>query len=442
MYRAFAIGLVLSVVCGTVSIAEEAKSDKPAAGRSSAVKPPPGLPDDLTIWPNKTCFRASEPWLIENHTRIRKMQPRVLVLNFANDVEMSAIKDQTEKFIKALAESSRYHGYQDPKAPAFLEYQVVKYVDLRDKQPPPEEVKSSSSLMPVLPSKPDDMWCDYNQFFNEKYAKLYGFEDPTKPGRHLTLTELIQGGIVHELWFYCIHDVKKGWPAFETIELKQYYDERGQAIPGKHGKAGNGGEDDTMPWTGHSFRIYFFNPHRGVGCQLENFGHLLEGHANHDTIKYHTKYFREFAGLDWDKRFNVPFKSLYEMPYEREKCKVTYSADGKVTMLHEGKEYTVAPFDVFCGSNHWPPGGRCQYDLDSPETIKCPIENYRLRNGPDGKDKLTEFNIKLTERYREVAPDCMGRWLVYWCQSMPGLDNKCTDDDGRPMKNWWVYLFY
>jgi hypothetical protein len=25
---------------------------------------------------------------------------------------------------------------------------------------------------------------------------------------------------------------------------------------------------------------------------------------------------------------------------------------------------------------------------------------------------------------------------------MPGLDNTALDDDGRPMKNWWPFLFY
>jgi hypothetical protein len=31
---------------------------------------------------------------------------------------------------------------------------------------------------------------------------------------------------------------------------------------------------------------------------------------------------------------------------------------------------------------------------------------------------------------------------VYWFQSMPGLDNKCLDAEGRPLKNWWPFLFY
>ena len=48
----------------------------------------------------------------------------------------------------------------------------------------------------------------------------------------------------------------------------------------------------------------------------------------------------------------------------------------------------------------------------------------------------------MLEPYRELADDCMGRWVVYWRQHMPGLGNTALDDDGRPMKNWWPYLFY
>jgi hypothetical protein len=46
------------------------------------------------------------------------------------------------------------------------------------------------------------------------------------------------------------------------------------------------------------------------------------------------------------------------------------------------------------------------------------------------------------ERYRDLAPDCMGRWVVYWRQNMPGLDNTALDDEGRAMKSWWPFLFY
>jgi len=32
--------------------------------------------------------------------------------------------------------------------------------------------------------------------------------------------------------------------------------------------------------------------------------------------------------------------------------------------------------------------------------------------------------------------------LVDWLQNFPGLDNRQKDDTGKPMKNWWPFLFY
>jgi hypothetical protein len=45
------------------------------------------------------------------------------------------------------------------------------------------------------------------------------------------------------------------------------------------------------------------------------------------------------------------------------------------------------------------------------------------------------------DRYRDLDPDCMGAWLDYWRQNMPGRDNRQKDDAGRPMKIWWPFLF-
>jgi hypothetical protein len=36
----------------------------------------------------------------------------------------------------------------------------------------------------------------------------------------------------------------------------------------------------------------------------------------------------------------------------------------------------------------------------------------------------------------------MGPWIVWWWQSFPGLDNGAKDESGRPMLNWWPFLFY
>lgn len=364
------------------------------------------------------------------------MRPRVLVLNFANDVDMAGIEERTRKLVAAIAESTRYHGFADPSAPAFLEYDVVRYVDLRDSNPSADRKHETSELFPAKPKGTPGFQCNYEGLYGEALADRYGFKDPRDPKRCLNLHELIQRGLVHELWFYAIH--RDAWPAHETIEFKQYYDEKGCPIPGKHGPAGNG-HDDTMPWSGRSFRIAFFNPHRGIGCAMENFGHTLEWMATCNSIGYYRKYFLEFAGLDLDRRYGLPFASLYALGRGDA---ASYPTKSSLQVKRRGKEHTVTNYVAVGGNVHFPPGGRHHYDLDSPFPVLSTIENYRQRNGPAGQDAVAEFTPAKWARYEAVAPDCMGPWMVYWRQCMPGLANRSLDDEGKPMKNWWVFLFY
>jgi len=314
-----ATSLVLSFVLfpwGPASAA--APTDANGAASAPTTRPvviPDNLPDDLTVWPNRVSFRNSDPWIWQNHERIRKMRPRVMVLNFANDVDMPAIREHAEQLIRALAEATRYHGFKDPNAPAFLEYQVVKYVDMRDDPVPPERKHRSSGLFPRKRNGPKDFNCDYRAFYGDAFARRYGFQAPGKPGRYLNLHELINSGLVHELWFYAVHVYEEGWPAFEVIEYKQYYDEKCRPIPGKHGEAGNG-FDDSFPWSGRSFRMAFFNPHRGIGCAMENFGHGLEAYRNANAIACFSRYFEEFADFNLNRRYKIPIDSLYHVPYD------------------------------------------------------------------------------------------------------------------------------
>ena len=89
------------------------------------------------------------------------------------------------------------------------------------------------------------------------------------------------------------------------------------------------------------------------------------------------------------------------------------------------------------GNVHFTPNGRWDYDLDNPERVLSTIETWRQPG-----QVARPWTPALLERYRDLAPDCMGRWVVYWRQNMPGLYNAALDDAGRPMKNWWPFLFY
>ena len=128
------------------------------------------------IWPNQVSAANSDPWIAAHHDQIVEMQPRVLLLNFANGVDPSAAQNLATQHIDAFMEASRYHGYSDPDAPAFLQYQLAKIVDLRD-----GSTAVNSATLPVSNGE-----VDYAQLDTPAFASLMGIEDPDNPGTNLT----------------------------------------------------------------------------------------------------------------------------------------------------------------------------------------------------------------------------------------------------------------
>jgi hypothetical protein len=186
-------------------------------------------------------------------------------------------------------------------------------------------------------------------------------------------------------------------------------------------------------------RILFFNCERGVGCAMESLGHSLEHMATCGAIPYFTRTFTEYAMLDLDRRYGLPFKSLYAkgpapVAYP---TPTTMAYGNRWWWRHKCKGYLCSG-----GNVHFTPNGRRDYDLSNSAPVMSTIEHWRMRNEPDGADRATPWTPRVLEPFRELAPDCMGRWVVYWRQNMPGLGNRALDDDGKPMKNWWPFLFY
>ena len=156
----------------------------------------PSFPENCThVWPNRNSSSNTDPYLRDNHNIISQLRPRVLVVSplDANIYAFGDILAKAQNLAIGFAEGSRYHGYKNPDAPAFLRYIIDKVVMLND--------KSSTSLS----------WGDlgelYNPqaFFSTSFADLIGYR--SKNGlRNLTMCELFQQGAIHELWL-------AGWPA-------------------------------------------------------------------------------------------------------------------------------------------------------------------------------------------------------------------------------------
>lgn len=391
-------------------------------------------PADTTIWPNKTSNANSDDWIAENHDRIRQMRPRLLVINFSNQVEQNKPMRLFNDLITAVRESSRYRGYRNPKAPAFLEYSIWKYVDLRD----PGVTTKNSSKSPIKANpRRGSFNCDYNAFFGEKMAECYGVRDPKDKSRFLRLDELLDRGYVHEVWFTTA--ATGDFSCLESIELKPVYDENFKKVPGKVVESGNGGDPDRK-WTGRSVRLNCLNHDRGIGCGLENLSHSLEGMAHGNAIPYFRKYFYEFAGFDLDKRWGLPFNSFY--PLWGEGKGISYP-DAHTAVVTDGEEtWTINNYVASAGNVHFPPNARKHYDQNNGGLVMSTIEGWRMGEGPGGRDIARPFSAATLDKYASLCPDCMGKWLIYWRQNIPGLDNKSKDDNGKPMKNWWPFLFY
>jgi len=245
----------------------------------------------------------------------------------------------------------------------------------------------------------------------------------------LKLDQLTERGLVNEVWLLADHtDHSAPW---ETVEVKQAYDEAFRPT-GYERHAGNSGEH-SAPWIGRSLRILFVNFARGVGCAMESLGHSLERMATCGALPYYERYFREYAMLDLDRRYGLPFESLYL----KGRDPVDYPSPTTLRYGSLWRRRRVEDYIPAGGNVHFMPNGRQDYDLDNPTPVLSTIETWRQPH-----ERPRPWTPDVLEPYRALAGDCMGRWVVYWRQNMPGLANTARDDDGRPMKNWWPFLFY
>lgn len=413
------------------------------AGCPTSDEPP--LDEGPLEWPNADSAASSDDWLVEHRDDISVMRPRVLALNFVNDRTPDEMVGQLEDFILALAESTRYHGYDDPDAPAFLRYEIVRAVDLRDDPPPPDWPWNNSSLFPREAPVEGYWGFDYERLFGEEFAALYGIENPDVPGEHLDLCEAVELGLVHEVWIYGDADLPDVSLA-EVLEIKPPRDADGYRLPGPMERcAGNGCFDaeDTLPeHCTRTLRIAFFNQSRGPGCFLESLSHGFEstGAWNIDLLPGLSPHFRRFSNHGLGERYGLPVDSWYACPYG-EPC-LSYPTEASVDWSLAAGSGTIEDYDPVCGNVHFMPNGEQHYDLEGGEPVRTSCRSFGLGGGPDGDDATSLFDASEIEPYRDLAPDCMGAWLVWWRQNVPGAGNEALDQDGSPLGNWWPMLFW
>ena len=262
------------------------------------------------IWPNEESHANSDPWLIANHDRITLMRPRVLAVNFVHGLSEGEARAKLDALNAALRESSRWHGYKDPAAPIFLDYQVTEVIDLTE---PAGRLDRNSAR---FPRAADGVGLDYAALY-----ELVGLEARTD---------------INEVWLLADH-TDHTWP-WETVEVKRTYDRQFRPL-GHEAQAGNSGGHNA-PWIGRSLRILFVNFARGPGCAMESLGHSLERMATCGAIPYYERYFREYAGLDLDRRYGLPFDSLYG----KGQHPVEYPSQSSLRWRSGWRRHTIDPY--------------------------------------------------------------------------------------------------
>jgi hypothetical protein len=388
-----------------------------------------------TGWPVSGHGANSDPWIATHNDVITVMRPRVLVLNFANAQSSDATTQTAKNQIAAIAEGSRYHGYSVASAPAFLQYEIAKVVDLTDQPPPSGWTNPSSTRLPTAPTGEFDPLA----LFSAEFADLYGFPDPVSPPRALSLCELFEKGMVNEVW---IQDGEAGVrraPLY--LERKQIYDAAGGKVDGSFLPCvGSGCLNDIL--CGVTVRLAHLDPARGQGCDLEVRGWGIEGMW--DALPAFQPDAAAFLNHDFDKRFGVLFTGWADICDKTGTPCVAYptptSANGHYA---DNSTWMIKSFQQGCGATQFPPNATLRGDVANRSvTVDSRCAHFGLGDGPSGGDAYDPYTADTVAAQDLAFPDCGGGWQVFWRQSIPGLGNPAKRADGSPMHNWWPVLFY
>ncbi|MEA2698894.1 MAG: hypothetical protein QOI66_3165 [Myxococcales bacterium] len=409
-----------------------------------------GDPDAFRlIWPNETSAANSDPWLMAHHEEITELRPRALILHFANGHNINAIMARWNLMALAFSEGSTYHAYSNPAARPFVTHQLVKLVDLTDRVVPPGWTAPNSTKMPRL-----NGGIDFGQLYNQTYADLYAFPDPANPAHNLTLCELIQKGVINEL-FVAFNKTGTDGNVPEIIEYKQIYDANDRPIPGRFDPyAGNGNfEPADLPQAkacGRSLRVDFIEMTGIISGAMHVFSHNIE-HMGERTLPSYRRFYYPFFNMDFDARFQTPFRDWYGVSVNGTAGNfITYSGPNVARWTCPsdsscaGRSGTMDPLDQGYGNSHYAPNSRNSYDMGNTQMVMTRCEHYGLQDGPGGKDLQSPYSsatvAKLAAKYGSDGNG--GGWQVYLYQSLPGYHSGAKLPDGTPIKNFWPYLFY
>ncbi|HSS39608.1 MAG TPA: hypothetical protein VLT58_12645 [Polyangia bacterium] len=423
---------MLAIVMGLASCSRSVDAVLPLDCAAAGGGDPACAP---TTWPTAGHGANSDPWLVAHHDVITQMSPRVMVLDFDNGATPDQVMATAQLQASALAEGSRYHGYADSAAVPFLKIQITKVVDLTDHPPPSSWTHPSSTLLPTTSTGEFDATALFTARFNDSY----GFDDPSSPSGSLSLCQLFEQGLINEVW------IEDGEPDVRraplNVERKQAYDASGAAVPGMFLPDVGGGGSLNQIVCGVTVRMAHLDPARGPGCDLQVRGWGIDGMW--DALPAVAADARAFLNADFDSRFGVQFASFADICDMAGDSCVTYPSQTVAAGRYaDGRGWRIDPFLQGCGSSRFPPNARGHGDFVHNAPVQARCAGFGLGGGADGGDVYAPYTSSTVAGQESAFPDCGGGWQIYWRQSMPGPGNHAHGAGGRPIKNWWPYLYY
>ena len=405
--------------------------------------PSPAPPDDdpSTVWPSALHAANSDPWLARHHDQLTEMHPRLLVLNFHNPLPGDALLPSVQLEIEALAEGSRYHGYADPAAPAFLRYELVQIIDFTDAEVPADWPYDSSTRLPV------DALGQFvpEVLFTSEFAQQMQVPDPEAPGQNLDLCSIFERGIANEVWL-AVGDGMREPPLM--LERKQRYDRQFAQLPGEFQPCVSASDHCLDVQCGVTVRIAHLNPQRGPGCDLQvrGWSMLDAGRA----IPYLADNADPYFNADFSTRFSTPFDNLYELCQNgADVCLAYPSSSSAEGVGAAGASWRIDPYLQGCGSPDFPPNATARWAWNDALPVDSRCEHYQLLDGEGQQDRYVPYSAASLPAYEPrligtdpFPGDCGGAWQLYWRQNMPGWNNPALAVDGTAMKNWWPFNFY
>jgi len=391
--------------------------------------PEPTEPPPPVVWPNPESTTNSDPWIPENHDRITKLEPKVLLVNFDEGETGESAQAFAQTVARAFAEASRYHGFSDAAAPVFLDYKFAHFANL-----PNNKTRNANGN-----------GFGFNAFVHsEAFAQLVNFRHP-ETNEVLTVCEMFEQGFINEAWVAEPND--DGAKLYEYLGRAQVYDDSMQPIAGQFDNcAGNGCIPNNQVTCGVSVRLMELNASRGPGCATHAQGHGIEGFVRRNVVPYLTDNARRFFNFNINQSYGTPFNDFYACDANNPPC-INYVTPTHLTNGPGLPAFDIPAFGGGCGNVHFAPHSRFDYDYERQSagvTAETSCEHYGLGDGENGQDarNLVSYETYRVNNQNQAYNDCGGGWSIYMRQNFPGYQNAAKDVQGAAMKNWWPFLYY